>query len=382
MPDFLSRLTRAAAPRARKLAAVAWGAPSRVRAVAVAMLLSAILPAAWAQEPADPTGPGWSEREFTVGEGRLSLPGTLSMPKGAGPFPAVVLVHGSGPSDRDGTVGPNHPLRDIAQGLAERGVAVLRYDKRTRVHPFAFAADPDAGVDEESTHDAVAAVAALQATPGIDPGRVFVFGHSLGAMLTPRIVARAEGASGGVLYAASARRMLDLLPEQVARQGELQGADTAATAAALERINEAVARLRAGEVFDTTPVLGAPAGYFRSTEELDPVAEARAVRQPLLILHGGRDLQVTETDWQAWDAAFADDPRVTLKRYPELGHLGITANAGSPMATYFTPGHVDEALIEDVAAWVTDFTPPVAPADATPARAMRQEEVATQGERW
>ena len=327
----------------------------KVRLIAMALVLAAASATGWAQEPGEPVAPSYVERDFSVGEGDHPLPGTLAMPDGEGPFPAVVLVHGSGPQDRDSTIGPNHPLRDVARGLAERGVAALRYDKRTRVHPVAAAFDPDFGVDEESTHDTVAAVAALQATAGIDPERVFVFGHSLGAMLTPRILQRADGAAGGVMFAASARTMLDLIPEQTARMGGLTGIDPAATAARIEVLDDAIARLRAdGDVADVPQVLGAPLGYLRSTEALDPVAEAGAVAQPLLVLHGGRDIQVTDVDWQAWQAAFGDEPRVTLKRYPELGHLGIVADADSPLATYSVPGHVDEALIDDVAAWIRE----------------------------
>ena len=323
----------------------------KTRSIALMLVLAAAFSTGWAQEPSHPAATAFAERDFTLGEGDLALPGTLAMPEGEGPFPAVVLVHGSGPNDRDGTIGPNHPLRDIAHGLAARGIATLRYDKRTKVHPVAAAFDPGFGVDEESTNDTVAAVAALRATPDIDPDRVFVFGHSLGAMLTPRIVERADGAAGGIMFAASARTMLDLLPEQMERMGKLQGADPAAVAARLETVNGLIARLRAGEdVAEMQQVLGAPAAYFRSTEELDPVAEARVLSQPLLVMLGGRDIQVTDVDWQAWRGAFGDDPRVTLKHYPELGHLGMVADPGNPMANYLQPAHVDEQLIDDVSA--------------------------------
>ena len=76
----------------------------------------------------------FTETEVTVGTGEWALPGTLTIPKGTGPFPAVVLVHGSGPNDRDETIGPNKPFKDIAWGLASRGIVVLRYDKRTLAH--------------------------------------------------------------------------------------------------------------------------------------------------------------------------------------------------------------------------------------------------------
>lgn len=319
------------------------------------LLAAAAASAAWSAPPAAPAGAAWSERDFTVGEGELVLPGTLAMPEGEGTFPAVVLVHGSGPQDRDSTVGPNRPLRDIAQGLAERGIATLRYDKRTRVHPVAAAFDPDFNLDKEVTEDAVAAVAALRRTPGVDPDRVFVFGHSLGAMLTPRILQRADGAAGGVMFAAASRSMLDLIPEQMERLGVLQGADPATQEGGLETINELIARIRAGEPApDAVPILGVQAAYLRDADALDPVAEARTIGQPLLVLHGGGDIQVTDADRQAWIAAFDDDPRVTLKQYPGLGHLGIAADPDAPLASYTTPGKVEDALIEDIAAWILE----------------------------
>lgn len=296
----------------------------------------------------------FSEQALQIGVDDTALPATLALPEGEGPFPAVVLVHGSGPHDRDGSIGPNRPLRDIAHGLAGHGVATLRYDKRTQVYPIAAAFDPSFDVDDESTHDTVAAVALLQAMPGIDPQRVYVFGHSLGAMLTPRIVQR-SGAAGGILLAAAARPMLDLLPEQIQRMGELQGADPAQTRTTLAGINEAIRLLRAGEdVPQIQQRLGASAAYFRSTEALDPVAEAQALDRPLLVLHGALDIQVTDTDWTLWRTAFHDHPRVTLLRWPGIGHLGIAASAEEPLASYAEPGHVDQALISRVAEWIKE----------------------------
>ncbi len=92
----------------------------------------------------------YTEREVTVGSGEWALPGTLTMPAGPGRFPAVVLVHGSGPNDRDETFGPNKTFKDLALGLASRGVAVLRYDKRTKVYGAKIAPLKQFTVKEET----------------------------------------------------------------------------------------------------------------------------------------------------------------------------------------------------------------------------------------
>jgi dienelactone hydrolase len=101
----------------------------------------------------------------------------------------------SGPNDRDETIGPNKPFQDLAWGLASQGIAVLRYDKRTRVYPAQFVALPNATVKEETIDDALAAVALLRNTPNIDQHRIFVLGHSLGGMLVPRIGLAVQEAS-------------------------------------------------------------------------------------------------------------------------------------------------------------------------------------------
>lgn len=101
------------------------------------------------------------------------LPATLSLPEGPGPHPAVVLIHGSGPQDRDSTIGPNKPFRDLAWGLTERGVAVLRYDKRSFVDPGSLIALGDAiTVEAETIADARRAIEHLRRRPEIDPDRV------------------------------------------------------------------------------------------------------------------------------------------------------------------------------------------------------------------
>ena len=312
-------------------------------------------------QPAQSTSPApavaadanFSERDFSVGDGERALPGTLAMPKGNGPFPAVVLVHGSGPQDRDETIGPNKPFLDIARTLAAQGIAVLRYDKRTKARPQDFAGG-NFGVDDETTNDAVIAVDALRKTDDIDPKRIFVLGHSQGGMLAPRIAAVSGHVAGLILMAAPTRPLLDILIEQNRRLAALNdGKIDDAEHAAINAIIEQVRITRDPKTAATSPtVMGQPAGYWRSIEAVDAVSEAQQVRLPMLLLQGARDIQVVDADWQNWRDAFADDPDATFKLYPKLNHLGIAGEGEGSLAEYQQPGHVDAHLLTDVAAWV------------------------------
>lgn len=319
-----------------------------------------IQPAPAAAAPAPAADAPVVEREMKVGDGERALPGTLALPKGDAPakgWPAIVLVHGSGAHDRDETIGPNRPFLDIARGLAAQGVAVLRYEKRSKARPQDYA-DGTITIDSETTDDAVAALQALRKAPGIDPSRVFVLGHSQGAMMAPRIAAHAAqvGAplAGIVLLAAPSRKLLDILVEQQRRIAVLDDGHTSPEeAAAIANLERQVALVRAGgDIAPEDSPLKQPATYWRSTDAVDPVAEAKADALPMLVLQGARDIQVVDADWQGWKAAFHADPGVTFKLYPALNHLGIAGEGDGNLAEYSKPGHVDAQLIGDVAAWV------------------------------
>ncbi|MCJ7711735.1 MAG: DUF3887 domain-containing protein, partial [Chloroflexi bacterium] len=202
-------------------------------------------PSSASPEPSEGTSPAayvdpeaFTETEVTVGAAPWALPGTLSMPRGDGPFPALVLVAGSGPQDRDETIGPNKPLRDVAWGLASSGIAVLRYEKRTKAHGAEMAVlAARLTVREETTDDAIAAVDLLRGTKGIDPERVFLAGHSLGGYLAPRIAAAAPGRLAGIaLLEANASPLQRLIADQLAYLASDEGGADPQAGAMLEAL--------------------------------------------------------------------------------------------------------------------------------------------------
>ncbi|WNH51306.1 alpha/beta hydrolase [Stenotrophomonas oahuensis] len=299
--------------------------------------------------PPVPADAPYRESEVQIDSGKGALPGTLAMPVGKGPFPAVVLVHGSGPQDRNVTIGQNRPFLDVARGLAAQGIAVLRYEKRTKVRPQDFSGDFT--VDDEITDDAVAALALLASTPGIDARHLYVIGHSQGGMIAPRIATRSGKVAGVVLWSAPARSLLDIMPEQHRYLFNLDGQISPQEKAVMDRLDAQIAAARGTEpVAPAALPLGLPAHYWRTLEQVDPVADAKALSQPILVLHGGRDFQVIDTDWKLWSQALSGT--ATLHRYDQLNHLGIAGEGPGSIEEYSRPGHVDKKLIDDVADWI------------------------------
>jgi dienelactone hydrolase len=164
------------------------------------------------------------EQSVTVTTGSWQLPGTLTEPNGAGPFPAVVLVQGSGPHDEDETIGSNKPFKDLAWGLASHGIAVLRYEKRTHKYATQIAKDlANFTVKEEVTDDARSAVALLATQPEVDKKRIYVLGHSLGGMLVPRIAEGDEQIAGIIIMAGSTRQLGQIVVDQIKYLSTLSG---------------------------------------------------------------------------------------------------------------------------------------------------------------
>ncbi|HET6554457.1 MAG TPA: alpha/beta fold hydrolase [Dyella sp.] len=296
-----------------------------------------------------------NERALDVPSPLGLLPGIVTLPTGPGPFPAVVLVAGSGPHDGDETIGPNKPFRDIAQGLAAAGVASLRYDKRT--YTYGAQLQAQAGgytIDQEVTDDALSAVKQLRAQAGIDPHRLFVLGHSLGAYMAPRIGQRDPQLAGLILLAAPTRTLLDVQAWQARELGKTLGL----TDEQIRKSVQAVAdeRLRLAKADPAQPMPGmfsdVPQSYWLSLRDYDQVSVAKGLAMPLFIVQGGKDFQVSPVeDFAQWQQALADRPQVSFHLYEGLSHLFMPAGKGT-LADYQVPGHVDSGVIRDVANWL------------------------------
>jgi uncharacterized protein len=295
------------------------------------------------------------EKEVTVGSGEWALPATLSLPKGEGRFAAVVLVHGSGPHDRDETILGNKPFRDLAWGLASRGIAVLRYEKRSKQHSARMMTLAERlTVKEEVIDDALAAVALLKQQEKINPKKLFVIGHSLGGYLLPRIGRGDGGIAGLISLAGTTRPLEDVIVEQYNYIFSLDGKLSEAEQKELEKTRAQVARIKSPELKagDQGLPLGVPASYWLDLRGYNPPQLARSLKQPMLILQGEKDYQVTMEDFANWKAALAKRRNVEFKSYAKLYHLFIETEERAAPANYEKAGHVAAYVIEDIAGWV------------------------------
>ena len=299
------------------------------------------------------------EVEVTVGEGEWALPGTLSLPEGSGKFPALVLVHGSGPQDRDETIGPNRPFRDLAWGLASLGIAVLRYDKRTKAHSKKYTAEmiEHITMKEEVVDDALLAAQLLRTMPAIDASQVYVLGHSLGATLAPLIGQQDPSLAGILIMGGMTRRLEDTILDQYTHIYGLSGPMSAGQKAEIEQLKEKVARVKDPALSLNTPAKDLPLGiypaYWLALRDYHPEEVAKSLDMRIFVLQGDRDYQVTTTgDYPGWQKALSDKSNARLKVYPRLFHLFIAGDGPSTPQEYMQEGHVDQEVIEDISDWI------------------------------
>ena len=296
----------------------------------------------------------FSERTLTLdASGECSLGATLTMPEGEASVPGVVLVHGNGAQDRDQTVGPNKTFKDISWGLASRGIAVLRYDKRT------YACDVDKAdltIDDVVTDDALAAIDRLRAVERVSERDIFVAGHSFGGLLAPRIAARDGNLAGAVMLAPGpARPISEAVVDQTRHLATLDGTVTEAERQQLEQVQRVAERIRTLDIADDE-VLNGLGGreFYRTLREYDHSAAVRQLSIPRYIAQGGQDWQVTvEEDLPIWRDALAGEKSATIEVYPDLNHRFQVSTGKETAAEYREPdSHVAERLVVDVAGFV------------------------------
>lgn len=308
--------------------------------------------------PKDPPKPqasdNWKEYSITVGDKKL--PGLLTLPKGVKNPPVVIMVQGSGASDMNESVGttPNRPFEDIAHGLAEHGIATLRYNKSTYQYP----AGSGDTIEYEVLNDAAAAVIMLCNEKRVDANRIYLLGHSLGGMLAPKITSDNPQIKGFISMAGSLRPLQDIILDQNKAAIEAESSLTLLQKnLMLAQVEAEIAKTRTLNDGGTNYIMGIPTNYWKSINALDTTTLVKKLSVPMLIQQGSADFQVyTDKDYKLWQTVLEDHNNVTYHLYDGLSHEfmpnQISENGTPDITVYNAPNHVDPQVITDIAAWI------------------------------
>lgn len=289
---------------------------------------------------------------IAIQDGPFRLPGILTKPNKAGRFPAVILIHGSGPNDKDETVGPMKIFKDISIGLAQQGVAVYRYEKRTRVYSVVSALNKNFTVKDETLEDAVSAYKLLKKDSTIDSTAIYLCGHGMGGMLLPRIAKIIPGVKGLIYLGSNSRPLEDIQYEQTAY---VLGFDTIIKdhKSYLDSIKREVTKIKMLKPTDkdSSFIFRLPHSYWIDMNKYNPVKTAEELKTPMLFIFGDRDYQVTDADLNLWKSGLKG-PNVEFKSYKNLNHFFITGVGKSVPSEYGKSANVDITMINDMANWI------------------------------
>ena len=300
------------------------------------------------------------EEKIVLGMGTdFPLDGKLLIPESEKPVPAVVFVHGSGSSNMDEKVMKMTPFKDIAEGLAKKGIASLRYDKRSFVHGRKMIKAGSLTVKEEVIEDAVAAANLLKNDGRIDSEKVFIIGHSMGAMLAPRIDAEGGNFRGLILMAGTLAKLEEVLFRQLDEMKNGKSKIMSWVASAQDKkFRKSFENLY--EISDEEAKKRKYAGgvdlYYFKEMGLHPAEKyLENIKKPVLVMQGSGDLQVSKKDFEGYKNLLGGKENVSFKLYEGLNHCFVPAlydDISKATKEFSVERHIGENVISDIAGWI------------------------------
>ncbi len=306
-----------------------------------------------AQAETDGKQAGYSE-DFQVSSGEVTLAGTLTLPEGDGPFPAVLLNSGSGPQDRDGNTPPEF-MTDMFKLMAEYfsglGVAVLRYDERGVGESTG---DYNAATLQDLVDDVRALIAYLKNHPKIDSERIVMLGHSEGAVIAPIIAGEDTELAGIVLLAGPSTPLDEILIEQLEYQASLDilsEVERQSIRSLQPMIQQLIDDAAAGKEASVLPY---NLDWLRQHMAHDPLEAVKLVEQPVLIIHGDADLKVLPYHAEALADALreAGNERVEVHMLPKTTHYFTLFPLDNPEYDPTNPWKLEPSLFELIGNWL------------------------------
>lgn len=300
------------------------------------------------------------EEKIVLGMGTdFPLDGKLLIPESEKPVPAVVFVHGSGSSNMDEKVMKMTPFKDLAEGLAKKGIASLRYDKRSFVHGRKMIKAGSLTVKEEVIEDAVAAANLLKNDGRIDSEKVFIIGHSMGAMLAPRIDAEGGNFRGLILMAGTLAKLEEVLFRQLDEMKNGKSKIMSWVASAQDKkFRKSFENLY--EISDEEAKKRKYAGgvdlYYFKEMGLHPAEKyLENIEKPVLVMQGSGDLQVSKKDFEGYKNLLGGKENVSFKLYEGLNHCFVPAlydDISKATKEFSVERHIGENVISDIADWI------------------------------
>lgn len=277
--------------------------------------------------------------ETCIKVGEKELDGMLTMPKNAEKPPVVILIQGSGQHNMNEGSGELATFNELAHGLAERGIATIRYNKRFFQYPD-LAGDGNYTVEEEILDDAAAAVKLAKSY--MDEGKVsgiFVMGHSLGGCVAPSIAQANSDVQGIISLAGTPRDLAEVVIDQLTAQRD--AAKVGAQKDSIQELLDDAAVMKEGNDKDAT-LLGWGYNYYNSLRELNIGETAKSLDIPMLFLQGDSDEQVyADKDFPLWKEYLDGKENCTYKLYEGLGHFFSDED-----------GHLNKQVLDDTAEFV------------------------------
>lgn len=289
-------------------------------------------------------------QEVSFGLADWPLKGELVKPTTGDDVPLLIMVHGSGPNDRDETIGPNRPFKDIADYLATQGIASLRYDKRTFTYGGKVGAMKSLTVKQEVVDDVVEAIDYAKQLDGIS--RIFVLGHSMGGYLMPRVAGRSDVPAGYILANANMSSLGQLIPRQIAflvgDSAKLQGKQKQQIE---QLLSDSDKSLRPEIIEEGEMVMGAHKAYWQDLKDYRPIDELKTIKHPVLAIYCGMDYQVDSQEYQLFKQELGNQANINLQFFEGDNHLMMPSKVKGPKE-YNEAGQVDTAIMEAIGQFI------------------------------
>lgn len=305
------------------------------------------------------------EKDIIIGEGTAyPLMGKITYKKGlTGKNPTVILVHGSGPNDMNESVGATTTFADLAYGLAQKGIVVIRYDKRTYAYSGKMTQLQTAGtltVKEESVDDAILAKELAAKQELVDPNKIYLLGHSMGGMLAPRIDKQANNSFAGlIIMAGTPQKFWEIVLDQnnaaIAKMSD--GAQKTLAKNQVKAETEKAKKIDNGTLDEAKgqTAFSLPGVYLKDFDSYDPISILKETTKPILIMQGSEDFQVkADKDFELYKTGLSGRSNTVFKLYQGLNHLFMVSKGPGKGTTaeYNNANNVDTQVINDIASFV------------------------------